>query len=352
MTTFILDGVEKLTSVYVMLGAACNMRCRHCIEVKMPRLKKVVSPEVLEYLKLLTSTKRLKLVFFGGEPLLYKEQLHTIVEAVEGNADVTVITNGSYLTDDDVEWMNTNNVAVAFSNDGPLTHLTGRDNLLENPAFVERFLKLKRKGIEGVIHAYSQDFQAVLEYFEEKAPGVPVYLGDLVVTQLCPDDYVCYDQETLRRNEERIVAETEKMLEGKPFNYSFVDLAARKASIAMARLKGTLKNGYACGVIGHTLNIDLQGNVFLCHACDVKLGTIFDPLCDLQKRSHDIAEQTRKQDEDAKGCTTCEVNCFCAGKCPLEPPSANQKKGCEAVISLWRAVDKVVAMMGERNENP
>ena len=50
---------------------------------------------------------------------------------------------------------------------------------------------------------------------------------------------------------------------------------------------------------------------------------------------------------DAKGCNTCEARDFCAGKCPLEPPSKNQRKGCEAVISLWRAVDKSIKNFGD-----
>ena len=156
----------------------------------------------------------------------------------------------------------------------------------------------------------------------------------------------------LLKNESKMVSEIINMYSGKPFDSAWTDLVIRKATIANSRLNGTLKDGFACGVIGHTINIDLQGNVFLCHACDIKLGSIYDPLYTLQQKSQSTAENIRLNFLEAKGCNTCEARDFCAGKCPLEPASPNQKKACEAVISLWRAVDKSLKKIKElENEN-
>ena len=344
---FIFDGIERLTSVYIMLGAACNMRCRHCIEVKMPRLKKTISSDVLSYLKELTSKKKLKLVFFGGEPLLYKDQMQEIINVIHPQTYVTIITNGLLLNNDIVNWINDNNIAVAFSNDGPNTDKTGRNNLLEDPEFCKIFSRIKHRGIEGVIHAYSQDFEETFKYFYSKIPDASIYMGDLVVTHSCPDDYVDFDPTILRKNEDLIIKHVNNMVTGKEFDPFLVDLVMRKAKILNTRASGRLKDGFACGVIGHTINIDLQGNIFLCHACDIKLGTIYEPLNDLMDKSNQVSENIRLNFLDSKGCNACEARDFCAGKCPLEPPSKNQHKGCEAVISLWRAVDKSIKVFGD-----
>lgn len=348
------EAAKKLTSLYVMLGAACNMRCRHCIEVKMPRIKKAVSPKVIDYIKELTGYKRLSVIFIGGESMLYREAIKEIVESVgKGAADYTVISNGSLLTDEDVDWLNEYEVSFDFSNDGPRTSATGRINMFDDPGFCERFAKLKKKSVEVVHHAHCQDIEETVKYIREKTPGTTIYIGDLVVTSLCPDDYVQFDREILRKNEEYLSNAAFSMFKGdEGCDLDLANIVMRKAKIANLRINKGKCESYACGVIGHTINIDLQGNVFLCHVCSDKIGTIDDPLSELQERSRALAESIRQASLEAKGCLSCEAKEYCSGKCPLEPPSANQKKGCEAVVSMWRAVGKTLKKIGDyENEN-
>ena len=73
-----------LKKIYLMLGPACNLKCRHCYETDQPqpRLKKQIHPDVWTYLDRIRvgRTQPMKLTFWGGEPLLYWPLIREVVE--------------------------------------------------------------------------------------------------------------------------------------------------------------------------------------------------------------------------------------------------------------------------------
>ncbi len=70
-----------------------------------------------------------------------------------------------------------------------------------------------------------------------------------------------------------------------------------------------------CGNGIHTLNMDLQGNLYLCHNnYDKKLGTIYS---DTDEYFKNYVELFNIHERFKKRCGNCEINMYCKGGCML-----------------------------------
>ena len=104
---------------------ACQMRCRYC-KVELGRVH--AAPDVLDRAVdlLLTSARpRLELQFFGGEPLLRRDEVARAMAMARALAEqrgkqlrFTVTTNGLLLDDDTLELLREHDARVLFSMDG------------------------------------------------------------------------------------------------------------------------------------------------------------------------------------------------------------------------------------------
>ena len=90
-------------SVSINMGSACNFRCKYCFEVKngavndSKRLQQKVKERVIDVIKLLTETNKVRIEFWGGEPTVYFDDIYEIIEATKAYEEVTyfMYTNGS-----------------------------------------------------------------------------------------------------------------------------------------------------------------------------------------------------------------------------------------------------------------
>lgn len=97
-------------SVSQVLGMECNFSCRYCFEGILKGKKAMddmTADQVIAYLKglLINGKKDLDFIFYGGEPLLYKERIKYLaerlkphVEGLGGTFSFNLVTNGSLLT--------------------------------------------------------------------------------------------------------------------------------------------------------------------------------------------------------------------------------------------------------------
>ena len=113
-----------LKKIYLMLGPACNLKCRHCYEtdVPQPRLKKTIDRDVWNYLERMSAdrVKRgdapMQLTFWGGEPLLYWNLIREVVERMgDGAFSYWIMSNGVLLSDDMVDFINTHGMFYSVS---------------------------------------------------------------------------------------------------------------------------------------------------------------------------------------------------------------------------------------------
>ena len=123
-------------NVFIYLTEDCNVQCSYCY-VRRNRKKRRVAQtmnvktalQTVRFIEILVKQRSLQeiyIVFYGGEPLLNWDSLVKIVESINNSSilkrcDVRfrVITNGSLITQENVEFIKRNRIIPSISVDGP-----------------------------------------------------------------------------------------------------------------------------------------------------------------------------------------------------------------------------------------
>lgn len=114
----------KSLSLWINLTNQCNFRCTYCYVDK--RLKEEISTSTIS--KMLDSIsryhghERITLILAGGEPLLKFQTIQYLVDEVRmrkmKNVSITIVTNGSLLSDGMAEYFRKNGIFLSISFDG------------------------------------------------------------------------------------------------------------------------------------------------------------------------------------------------------------------------------------------
>lgn len=309
----------SINTIYLMMGFNCNFRCRHCIQTTTDISKPCVasnsqiSQATLDYIRHLINIRptefgKIKLMFWGGEPLLYFNIIEQIVGLFGSRIDYALVTNGSLLTEKYVQYFNEHNVHVALSYDGKQTEKVRGINVLENEHILELVKQLKNKSICTVISAYNYDFVELFKDIEKKLGDVPLSFEHMRVTWQMPKDLYEVD-----------LAAYDKALQ-KIADKALCDIwqseMSREVSVFLPYLKmlcSKERTPLNCGQMYRVMNIDLQGNVYSCHNSCKPVGTVNDERFVLLQRQDSFVNTNRP-----KQCEHCEVFALCNGGCPNE----------------------------------
>lgn len=338
-----MDYVHKNKGIFLMLGSACNMKCKYCFQQTMPRIKKEISPKVFTFIqdRINNRPKESKYIihFFGGEPLLYWDNIVKVVNYFNSSCKYIITTNGKNLTKDKIEFFNKNKIHVNISNDGEFTEKTGRENILLNSTIIDLINQIEDKSIETVLHAYNLNIEKTIEWVNKKIPNTPILFDIFHVFNDTPLDLISWKKEEL--------------------NYLLEELPKKFMEVYKNNKTTTLSNFYirymdnyfnlqenpekiydiSCNVLGSFINIDCQGNIYACHNSGIKLTTVdesFDNILNIIKKYY-LTDRLSYLKQ--KGCLDCEVYSLCLGDCPLEYSNKNlQSKACIVKKALYGSV--------------
>ena len=339
----ILNTVYNIRKIVLMLGTACNLNCIYCVQHdNKPRFKKQIKPEVIKWLEGIAYAMPMKLKptihFYGGEPLLYRDAIHQVIDHFGDDFKYLIVSNGCYLTDEDVDYFNENDVHFALSNDGPNTCVTRQVDMLEDEEFVERFNRLKSREVDGVISALNQDYYAFYEHVEKRSPGTPCSYEELICNEYTDPRLPVFDPDVLLKSYKRMGDDYEKWLGGgaRTRGVDTFDRFLKQSLFFLNRPE--FPDFGVCGSGKSVLNVDTQGNVYLCKNFNTKIGTIDDEYEVLYERAKEETKKLRDAHLDEKGCFDCSAFYFCRGGCPFEKPSSAQKEKCDMVRLKWASV--------------
>jgi uncharacterized protein len=120
---------SKPTTLKITMGLKCNYACSYCNQAHQPH-DPVGGPEDAEELveKIknnfsFSTYDRFRLEFWGGEPMVYWKTLKPLAEKIKKvypNAQFMMVTNGSLLTREKIDWFNQMGFSIGMSHDGPL----------------------------------------------------------------------------------------------------------------------------------------------------------------------------------------------------------------------------------------
>lgn len=133
---------NKPTTLKITMGLKCNYACSYCNQAHQPH-DPVGGPEDAE--ELIEKMKknfafgtydRFRLEFWGGEPMVYWKTLKPLAEKVRKvypNAQFMMVTNGSLLDREKIDWFNRMGFSIGMSHDGPLHSQNRGPDPLDEP---------------------------------------------------------------------------------------------------------------------------------------------------------------------------------------------------------------------------
>jgi len=107
--------------------SGCNMNCAYCYVPRGHRMEqKLMRQEDIEEIlcKLFDWIEKAgrgmrRVIFHGGEPLLAKDCIFSIIDKYHREVEFGIQTNGTLLTEEDAKFIKERNVHISFSLDGP-----------------------------------------------------------------------------------------------------------------------------------------------------------------------------------------------------------------------------------------
>lgn len=170
--------VAELRVLKIQLGLACNFSCEYCSQAAHRSPDVQGNPgDVDKFMRnldkwLLGSPQRIE--FWGGEPFAYFKTLKPLAEAMRAKyakSAFLVITNGSLLTPEIVQWLCDLDFDVGVSHDGPGQHVRGPDPL-DDPEQRAAILELFRRrpgrvSFNATLNSRNTDRGAIQRHFED-----------------------------------------------------------------------------------------------------------------------------------------------------------------------------------------
>jgi len=323
--------------VYIMLGEGCNFNCKYCMQhpILTQPLPSKVSPNLISYLANMEQPRerKIKIIFFGGEPLLYFDAIKTIVNCLKYSNKFyyVIITNGSLLTDEMIEFINKNEIGVGVSNDGRKTFQFRDINVLENEQTFQKLNKLRSWGVSAVLNAQNFNIREdMFQYFADKGIDADRVNIDLILDTGLNNKYlVDFDFESFQKvmdSVEQSIFESLTTGEPRPEMSIANPLINRLREILGQDNESSrfdLLDVPKCGVGMRALNVDLEGNCYLCHNSSIKIGTIEDSYEQLVEKflPYNLYAKSEK-------CQNCDVQLLCAGGCILVGNESREQYYC------------------------
>lgn len=101
-----------IDTLVLKIGSSCNLNCKYCHNKSVPI---TWNGDILTYLQPSNITK---ITFMGGEPLLHFDIMQKIVDTFGSRFKYKLVTNGSLLDQEKLEYLNSNNIHCGVSYDG------------------------------------------------------------------------------------------------------------------------------------------------------------------------------------------------------------------------------------------
>lgn len=319
-----LIGSER---IFVILGDECNLGCKYCCQHEIHHHVDVknFNRNVVKWIDDVAGiSEHIHVVFYGGEPLLQFPIIKRFVGFAEAeNVSYGVITNGKLLTQEMVDFFNATGVTVAVSWDGHASKITRGYDVVEDK--LDLLLQINDLSISGVISAYAmprtmmREMQEVDDkYFPIHKKHIRVHFDSLFGVDI-PDphmrDYTpAFDEEV-----KSIINEYDEWLKSND-NSKMGDVLQQTMNRFVGRWWESKDGGmygsiYCVNGYG-VLNVDLEGNLYICHNTREKIGHIYgrttEYLNEVMKRHKDEAEVQAM-------CEKCEIRKLCNIYCLVTP---------------------------------
>lgn len=337
----------------IVLGKKCNYSCSYCLQANSKDAKEaridlnLLASRIKNFLG---DRKIGSLSFWGGEPLLYMDDIKTLFNELKlnfahsDNGNVSIVTNGSLLAKDDIFnwiWENIEDVFITISYDGPGQDLRG-PNIFDDPIIRKRVfdLGLKNKlGISTVMTQHNSSIFALLEDLKTRFNPSFNHEVELDFLQVLNEESAAaaLTEDGLKA----CLLETYSFLVSNPTKVmpSFQSLIA----LFLSRLGMTDQINSCHAMSGNTISIDLEGNILVCQNKSSSDGNENESYClanikDLEPGAKvPIPQGSIIRRRWKERCEPCLVKHFCGGGC-LVADECWQDYNCQQMVHKYLLV--------------
>jgi len=331
---------EKLGQLYFHVTRACNLRCKHCyVEASNPLENELATAEALRIIEDFAQLGGKQLVITGGEPFMRREMLlETFKRAREAEIEkIFVETNGTLISDKDVDIFKKYSIEVGVSLDGAIQetndYVRGAGSFKKS---INTIKKLVRAGVTAKIGM-------TLMKPNMKEGEKMVYLAkDLDVKSI---SFNVVSEIGRVKTNKNLSLNLEEM-------YSSLFAAWRKAR--EVGIESEFENQFKslekltrkdmCGAGTELLTVSSNGDVYPCNMFieiqEFRAGNVREQrLEDIWKNSEALKRFRRLSVLDIEGCKDCEIKFIC-GVCPASiyrehKAFAKESRFCPLYRKIW-----------------
>lgn len=284
----------KIRRVCVPLGLNCNLHCKYCYR-DLEKLDKIpdFSPDMIQYLNNLDPSWCEAVVASGGEPLLYWDKIKELFSYTPKDIHKVIMTNGTLLTQEMVNYINQNDIEVHLSHDGKMTKFLRGVDIFDDEHLLSLCRQIKTIRTFAVVTSYNND---IWENFFN------------TISRLRRKD-IFYDTTIVGSNN---IESQQDLL--KNFNYDLYFKTLTEYQCSYYYIKNPYKNGRMLTDNPMT-NHKIQGGFnVLPNGIICGMTRICSNYGSIHLNSYDKLYENIMRTEDISKCKYCELNNFCSAK--------------------------------------
>lgn len=190
---------RNIKRLKIQMGMSCNYSCNYCSQRFVERPEQGTPDKVDGLIEKAFAAfdfpkygDGLRIEFWGGEPLVYWKTMKPMAEKLRTllpKAAFSIITNGSLLTRDIVDWLDAYGFTMSISHDGPGQHVRGpcpiEDGSEETKDAIRYAIeKMHRNGrgsFGSMLNRKNTSRVAIQKWFDDRfGPGLAVGEGGLI----------------------------------------------------------------------------------------------------------------------------------------------------------------------------
>lgn len=315
--------VKKNQAFFIMLGDACNFECTYCLqgEHKEKIVQPAISQKLLDFLDKQDEINNIGLYFFGGEPLLYYSTIREIVMKYKNKFHYEIISNGSLLSEEIVRFLNKYKIKFQLSHDGDISKITRKKDVLKDKRIKSLFDKIKNRSVNVTYTSITPAIKEIMTSYENNHSVLFNLMSNTTDTEISKI-YADIDEEKYKKDLEYLLQSYEDYIDGDISKWREHE-NVRQLLISMSTYLSEGNNTnrcYDCVKGMEMLNMDCQGNLYLCHNSREKVGTVDEDIAIVKERISNIIYKRREE------CRVCSFEKVCGGNCFLLTEKGKEQK--------------------------
>ena len=280
-----LKKAKLISTLKIQMGLSCNYSCDYCSQKFVERQPETSKKDIDDFMNKMEvlhfdEDVGLKVEFWGGEPLVYWKTLRPLAEAIAERFNswntkpkFSIITNGSILSDEIIDWLMMMDFSVSISHDGPGQFVRGPDPF-DDPEQKERILGFYRMmtrlgkpfSFNAMLNSKNQSRKEIHDWFVNLTGDENVVLGEGSLVD-------AYDEEGISNS---LITKKEHFeFRKKAFGELYGNNGRIGFMAQLGKIDGFMNSvlshteskylGQKCGMDDeHTIAVDLRGNVMTC----------------------------------------------------------------------------------------